>query len=72
MRKQSITIGALIDLSTRPVIKWAKLRMLTAEYNYESKNRAYFNGMAQTSRAGVADCDKRLINLQSQINDLEV
>ena len=71
MRNQTITIGALIDLTTQPVIKWAKLRMLTAEYNYETRNRHYFDAVASSARAGVADCDKRLINLRSRISDLE-
>ncbi len=63
-------LRALLALTWVPFVRYVQLRMLLAERASERKNRAYFAQMATGAHAGERDCDRRLINIQHQIDQL--
>ena len=68
--QQNITLGALLDLQLRPIARWFRIRLLLAERSKEQINARYFCQMVTEGNRGLADSQKRLMNIRSQLMDL--
>jgi len=70
MNNRQMSLGALIDLQIQPILKWVKVRLLLAERSKEQSYARHFENVVREGNRGLADSQKRLMNIASQLRDI--